>query len=446
MRHAAVLSLLAGAGTALAGQPATNGRRLSVGPGHLLVLTDPDLDRVVLYDVSGERPRKRVAFGERGTRPGQLASPHGAAITARGDLLVADTLNHRVQSFDLTGALTGWPGRLLRTWGARGDGPGELDTPQAGLAVPRAEDLQRRVFVPDTGNHRVVVYEVDGPASGLVLGGRGREPGRLDGPVGLAFDPSGRVVYVAEAGNRRVSAFAAESGAFLFAFGSDTLSSPAGIAADSKGDLLVTDRVTRKVHRFRPEPADHPKHARHVSSWGRAGGGAGEWNEPQSIAVDARDRVYVADRASGRCQMFTGEGAYLAVFGEDMTLGYPPDSPPSHGDVGTPTRTTCSNGGRYRVSVRAPEPYPLNELFALEAVVEEGCDPPRRPSATRLRVDAGMPEHRHGMNTQAVATPSGAGRFGVEGLLLHMPGRWELYFDITDGAVTERAQLDFILE
>jgi len=27
-----------------------------------------------------------------------------------------------------------------------------------------------------------------------------------------------------------------------------------------------------------------------------------------------------------------------------------------------------------------------------------------------------------------------------------MPGRWELYFDITDGAVTERAQLDFILE
>jgi sugar lactone lactonase YvrE len=446
MRPAAVLSLLTAAGPAPAGPAGSNGRRLSVGPGHLLVLTDPDLDRIVLYDVRGDRPRKLVAFGERGLKPGQLQSPHGAAITARGDLLVADTFNHRIQSFDLTGALAGWPGRLLRTWSGRGDGPGQLDTPQSGLAVSPLEDEQRRVFVPDTRNHRVVVFDVDGPPLGLVLGGRGREPGRLDTPVGLAFDPQGRRVYVAEAGNRRVSAFAADTGAFLFAFGSETLRQPAGIAADSTGDLLVTDRVTRKVHRFRPEPAGAPQRARLASSWGRSGAGPGEWSGPQSIAVDARDRVYVADLAGGRCQMFTGDGAYLGAFGEDMTLGYPPDAPPSHGDVGTPTRQTCSNGGRYHLSVSAPDPYPLNQLFGLEATVEEGCDPPRRPVSARLRVDAAMPEHRHGMNTEAVVTPRGGGRFGVEGLLLHMPGRWEIRFDVTDGLVTERAQLDFILE
>ena len=57
-----------------------------------------------------------------------------------------------------------------------------------------------------------------------------------------------------------------------------------------------------------------------------------------------------------------------------------------------------------------------------------------------------MPEHRHSMNTDAVVTPLGNGRFGVAGLLLHMPGRWEMLFDVTDGGVTERAQLDFILE
>src|SRR5262245_57225417 len=77
-----------------AGSGLTNGRRLSVGPGHLLVLTDPDLDRIAIFDVSGERPRKRMAFGERGSKPGQLDSPHGAAVTARGSLLVADTGNH----------------------------------------------------------------------------------------------------------------------------------------------------------------------------------------------------------------------------------------------------------------------------------------------------------------------------------------------------------------
>ena len=207
----------------------------------------------------------------------------------------------------MTGALTGWPGRLLRTWGTFGDGPTELDTPQSGLAVPPIEDEQGRVFIPDTGNHRIVVYTVNGSPTGLVLGGRGREPGRLDTPVGLAFDPQGRRIYAAEAGNRRVSVFAADTGAYLFAFGSDTLLSPAGIAVDSKGDVLVTDLVTRRVHRFRPEPAGAPSGARHVSSWGRSGGGPGEWNYPQSIAVDARDRVYVADLADGaaRCSRAT---------------------------------------------------------------------------------------------------------------------------------------------
>ena len=144
--------------------------------------------------------------------------------------------------------------------------------------------------------------------------------------------------------------------------------------------------------------------------------------------------------------MFTSDGVYLTAFGEEMTLGYPPDSPPSHGDVGTPTRTTCSNGRRYHVSVSAPDPFPLNRLFRLEVVVEEGCDPPRRPPVARLRVDAAMPGHRHGMNTDAVVTPRGGGRFDAEGLLLHMPGRWEMHLDVTEEGVTERAQLDFVLE
>jgi hypothetical protein len=444
LRHATVCALWACALPLAAAPNVTNGRRLSMGPGHLLVLTDPDLHRVVLYDVSGERPRKRVAFGERGSSPGRLESPHGAAVTARGSLLVADTFNHRVQDFDLTGALHGWPGRLVRAWGGPGDVADPLDTPQ-GLAVPPHEDHQDRVFVVDTRHHRIAVYRSDGRPTGMALGGRGDEPGRLDTPVGLAFDPQGRRVYVAEALNRRVSAFAADTGAFLFSFGREALAMPAGIAVDSRGDVLVTDLSTRKVHRFRPEGGGG-RRAPLVASWGRSGARAGEWLLPQAIAVDARDRVYVADRASGRCQMFAADGAFLAAFGDDLALGYPADAPPEHGDVGTPTRTACSNGGRYRVSITRPDALPQNELFALEATVEEGCDPPRRPLDARLRVDAVMPEHRHGMNTETVVTARGGGRYEAQGLLLHMPGRWELHFDVTDQGVTERAQIDFVLE
>jgi hypothetical protein len=45
-------------------------------------------------------------------------------------------------------------------------------------------------------------------------------------------------------------------------------------------------------------------------------------------------------------------------------------------------------------------------------------------------VDATMPEHRHGMNYRAGIKSLGEGRWRAEGLLLHMPGRWELRFDV----------------
>ena len=59
--------------------------------------------------------------------------------------------------------------------------------------------------------------------------------------------------------------------------------------------------------------------------------------------------------------------------------------------------------------------------------------------ATLARVDATMPEHRHGMNYRPSLTPLGGGRWHAEGLMFHMAGRWELRFDIVDaGGHTER--------
>lgn len=49
--------------------------------------------------------------------------------------------------------------------------------------------------------------------------------------------------------------------------------------------------------------------------------------------------------------------------------------------------------------------------------------------AQLLRVDAHMPEHRHGMNYRPTLQPLGAGRWRAQGLLWHMPGRWELVLE-----------------
>jgi hypothetical protein len=62
--------------------------------------------------------------------------------------------------------------------------------------------------------------------------------------------------------------------------------------------------------------------------------------------------------------------------------------------------------------------------------------------AGEVRADAGMPEHRHGMNYRPSITPLGAGRYRSEGWLLHMPGRWEFAFEIGGERLTHSVQVE----
>ena len=49
-----------------------------------------------------------------------------------------------------------------------------------------------------------------------------------------------------------------------------------------------------------------------------------------------------------------------------------------------------------------------------------------------------MPEHRHGMNYKASVTSSAPGAWRADGLLLHMPGKWEFVFVAGVNGRTER--------
>ena len=60
------------------------------------------------------------------------------------------------------------------------------------------------------------------------------------------------------------------------------------------------------------------------------------------------------------------------------------------------------------------------------------------PAPESVRVDAWMPEHRHGMNYRPTLVAQGGGRYRAEGLMLHMAGRWELVFEMRSAGKTER--------
>jgi hypothetical protein len=108
-------------------------------------------------------------------------------------------------------------------------------------------------------------------------------------------------------------------------------------------------------------------------------------------------------------------------------------------------RSIISNDGVFSVMYSTlPAPVPMNELFAIDVDVA-ARDGVAGDSLT-LQVDAGMPEHGHGMNVEPTAVSSGRGRFRVAGMLFHMSGRWDIYFDITRDGITSRAQDEITLE
>ena len=93
-------------------------------------------------------------------------------------------------------------------------------------------------------------------------------------------------------------------------------------------------------------------------------------------------------------------------------------------------------GDRYVVAYRTlPSPVVAGEHFVVDFAV---CPRTGAPAPAAVRVDASMPEHRHGMNYRSVVVAKGDGRYKAEGMLFHMSGRWEMTFDIVTPAGTER--------
>ena len=99
---------------------------------------------------------------------------------------------------------------------------------------------------------------------------------------------------------------------------------------------------------------------------------------------------------------------------------------------------------RYAVVYRAQPPkMPLGQHFSLEFAV---CANPGAPPPETLSVDAWMPEHRHGMNYKVSVKPQPGGRYRADGLLFHMPGRWEVIFELRAAGRTDRLTQSEVIE
>ncbi|MBL8164351.1 MAG: TIGR03663 family protein [Anaerolineae bacterium] len=249
------------------------------------------------------------AFGEQGTSSGQFERPNSVAVGPSGDVYVADTWNYRVQVFTPQG-------EFLRQWGQPGEfGLGAQQQPVDAFWGPRAiaVDSAEQVYVADTGNKRVRVYNAAGEfLRDIGMGGSGM--GQLDEPAGLAIGADGRL-YVADTWNRRVSVFTLDGNPamnFVAADGQtvnsfrvrgwfDDLGNRPYLAVDSvrslvyvtdpdAGRVLVYDTTGNCVGSFGQLSREFPD----LTQFSSVGG----------IRVDAAGNVYVSDAGSGRILRF----------------------------------------------------------------------------------------------------------------------------------------------
>ena len=162
---------------------------------------------------------------------GALAEPHYISAAGNGTMLVADRDAHQVLRFDGNGKLVQALGK--RHWPALN---APFNHPTAAAEAPDGE-----IYVSDGyGNSNVHRFA----AGGRLLrtwGGPGHGPGTFTTPHAIAVDRRGRVL-VADRENNRVQVFDRE-GTFVAEWGD--FYHPMQIWIDDRGLVFVTDQIPR---------------------------------------------------------------------------------------------------------------------------------------------------------------------------------------------------------
>jgi DNA-binding beta-propeller fold protein YncE len=107
-------------------------------------VTDASNHRIVVFKTDGTFVKN---FGGVGSNLGQFRFPYGLDMDSKGNLIVAEFGNNRIQLIDKE------TGRGIRTWGAAGRDIGQLAYPWAA-----AVDKDGRVVAVDSGNNRLQVF------------------------------------------------------------------------------------------------------------------------------------------------------------------------------------------------------------------------------------------------------------------------------------------------
>ncbi len=199
------------------------------------------------------------------------------------------------------------PGPILTfigAWGAKGDGPGQLDQPTC-----IATDAHGNVYLADFGSHFVSKFSAEG---GPLLS---FQDDGLKQPRSITVD-SGGAIYVTDAG-RGVAVIYFPNGDRLQQLHlrthpnrEDALS----VAVSDDGTIHILDSDAGQVFAYTPR-------FRLIRMWRPAANAPGGNARAKSLRVGPNGDIFAADPAGNRILRFTQDGRFLAEIDGDESQG-----------------------------------------------------------------------------------------------------------------------------
>ena len=278
-----------------------------------------------------------------------LRCPHSVVVEPNGDVIIADSGNNRIRKVDASGTIRTIVGTGAH--GFRGDGGpallASLDDPK-GLAL----DLYGNLLIADSLNHRIRKVDANGIITTIAGIGRAADAGdggpatlaSLYKPRTLSVAPDGSVLIAEPLGNRirridPLGIITTVAGTGVPGFNGDggpaaaaQLNAPRGVTADGAGNIFIADSDNNLIRRVDRYGTITTIGGNGKPTFGGDGGliGAAFFSGPRCVLVGASGDLWVADTMNHRIRKVDGPTSDLGLPGP-VPVPLPPVAVPDPG-------------------------------------------------------------------------------------------------------------------
>jgi DNA-binding beta-propeller fold protein YncE/tetratricopeptide (TPR) repeat protein len=177
---------------------------------------------------------------------------------------------------------------------------------QGQVRAPRGLTVDKKglIYVADTGNDRVQIFNPDGTFNNQ-FGESGSSDGQFRQPSSVAVNAKGNI-YVADTKNKKIKAFSPD-GMFLFAAGPEmgnvVLANPVAVRCDDAKGVYILDSALKKVIVMDS-----------MGKFQRIWDDSGRLQDPASLAYDGKGFFYILDKGANNVKIFDEAGNFTASF------------------------------------------------------------------------------------------------------------------------------------